>query len=440
MDSKKDRLRSAKGQAVGIGQETKDEGTEGKGKDNTHNRDLNSKSIFDDPVLCAQFFRDNFDVSLLKEVQPEDIDDISERFLPYLGTEFESDSVKKVRILDIGRKRNPPFFVSLIEHKSLVDYDVPMQLLRYMVCIWTEYRREKEAEKEGSTRRKGFRYPIIMPVVYYEGKAKWTADLHLRNRIGDSLRRPEWIPDFRYEVIRIHDYSNRELLNREDEMSLIMLINKIQDTEDLERFIRIPAEELDRIVRDSPEHVVNVLVSVMESLCFKIDASAEERSQCVRKVRKRKMGYLFENMKKISIQEERRKTEEQRKETEKERKKTEEERKKTEEERKKTEEERKRAEEERERAEEQKKRAEEERKRAEEQQKRAEEERKRAEEQQKRAEEQQKRAEEESKRAEEQQKRAEEEGKRAEEQQKRAETAEEKLRAAEELIRLLKEQ
>nr|WP_296477399.1 Rpn family recombination-promoting nuclease/putative transposase [uncultured Acetatifactor sp.] len=227
MDSKKDRLRSAKGQAVGIGQETKDEGTEGKGKDNTHNRDLNSKSIFDDPVLCAQFFRDNFDVSLLKEVQPEDIDDISERFLPYLGTELESDSVKKVRILDIGRKRNPPFFVSLIEHKSLVDYDVPMQLLRYMVCIWTEYRREKEAEKEGSTQRKGFRYPIIMPVVYYEGKARWTADMHLRNRIGDSLRRPEWIPDFRYEVIRIHDYSNQELLDREDEMSLIMLINQI---------------------------------------------------------------------------------------------------------------------------------------------------------------------------------------------------------------------
>ncbi|MCI9573321.1 MAG: hypothetical protein HFH97_12065 [Lachnospiraceae bacterium] len=351
MDSKKDGLRSAGAQAADLDWEAKDEGTKEKGKDNTHNRDLNSKSIFDDPVLCAQFFRDNFDVSLLKEVQPEDIDDISERYLPYLGTEFESDSVKKVRILDIGKERNPPFFVSLIEHKSLVDYDVPMQLLRYMVCIWTEYRREKEAEKEGSTRRKGFRYPIIMPVVYYEGKAKWTADLHLRNRIGDSLRRPEWIPDFRYEVIRIHDYSNRELLNREDEMSLIMLINKIQDTEDLERFIRIPADELDRIVRDSPDHVLNVLVSVMESLCFKIDASAEERSQCVRKVRNRKMGYLFENMEKISIQELRKKTAEEQK-----------------------------------RAEEQQRRAEEQQRRAEEQQRRAEEQQRRAEEQQKRAE------------------------------------------------------
>lgn len=311
MDNRGEQLRSASVQAADVNSDA-DEAKE-KGKDNEHNRDINSKSIFDNPVLCAQFLRDNFEVSQLKEVRPEDIDDISERYLPYLGTEFESDSVKKIRILDIGKGNNPPFFVSLIEHKSLVDYDVSMQLLRYMVCIWTQYRREKEAEKKGSTQRKGFRYPVIMPVVYYEGKAKWTAGMYLRDRIGNSLQRPEWIPDFRYEVVRIHDYTNQELLERGDEMSLVMMINKIQDTEDLERFIRIPANEVDRIVKDSPEHVVDVLVSVMDSLCFKIDASAEERRQCVRKVRNRKMGYLFEHMEKISIQEQRKKTEEERK-------------------------------------------------------------------------------------------------------------------------------
>ncbi len=384
MDNKGEELRFAEAPIADVDSKAKDGGTDKTGKENVHNRDINSKNIFDDPVLCAQFLRDNFELPALKEVQPEDIDDISERYVPYLGTEFESDSVKKIRILDIGKGENPPFFVSLIEHKSLVDYDVSMQLLRYMVCIWTEYRREKEAQKEGCTRRKGFRYPVIMPVVYYEGKAKWTAGMHLSDRIGNSLRRPEWIPDFRYEVISLHDYSNQELLERGDEMSLVMLINKIQDTEDLERFIRIPADEVDRIVKDSPEHVVDVLVSVMESLCFKIDASAEERRQCVRKVRKRKMGYLFENMEKISIQEERRKTEEQRKKTEEQRRKTEEERKKTEEQRWKTEEERRKTEEQR--------------------------------------------------------RKTEEERKKTEEQRKRAEIAEEKLRAAEELIRQLKEQ
>lgn len=305
-------------------------------KRSLHSRDTNSKAIFGDPVLCAQFLRDNFDMPILKNVQPKDIEDVSARYLPYLGTEFHSDSVKKIRILDIGketRKRSeePPFLVSLIEHKSLVDYDVSMQLLRYMVCIWTEYRREMETQREGCTRRKSFRYPMIIPIVYYEGKPAWTADMHLRDRIGANGSFREWIPDFQYHLVRIHDYSNQELLQRGNEMSLVMLINKIQDTADLERFIRIPPDKIDRIIQDSPEHVIDVLVSAMESLCFKIDASAEERTQCVRKVRGRRMGYLFENMEHISIQEQRKKVEEERKKVEEARRKADEERKKADE-------------------------------------------------------------------------------------------------------------
>ena len=131
------------------------------------------------------------------------------------------------------------------------------------------------------------------------------------------------------------------------EMSLIMLLNKVQKAADLEQLLQISGDKFDRIVKDSPEHVMDVIVSSMESLCFKIDVSAEERLECVRKVRERKMGYLWENMEKFSIQEERRKTEEQRKKTEEERKKTEEERKKTEEQRKRAEEEHRQAEQQR---------------------------------------------------------------------------------------------
>ena len=144
MDSKEQEMRSAGMQAAKTDLSKVELDTRERGKSSAHNRDISSKNIFDDPVLCAQFLRDNFEVSALKNVQPEDIEDISERYLPYLGTEFQSDSVKKIRILDIRKDNHPPFFVSLIEHKSFVDYDVSMQLLRYMVCIWTEYRREKE--------------------------------------------------------------------------------------------------------------------------------------------------------------------------------------------------------------------------------------------------------------------------------------------------------
>ena len=383
-------------------------------RDILHNRDISSKDVFANSFLCAQFLRDCIDVPALKNVRPEDIEDVSERYHPYLGTEFESDSVKKIRILGIGGKEQgqngePSFLISLIEHKSLVDYDVSMQLLRYMMCIWTEYRREMEVKKRGSTGQKSFRYPMIIPIVYYEGKSKWTADLNLRDRIREIPGLGGWIPDFRYEVICVHDYSERQLLEQGDEMSLIMLINKIQDAADLERFLRIPSEELNRIIRHSPEHVVDVLVTVMESLCFKIRVSAEDRVKCVQKVRAREMGYLFENMERINVQEVQQKAEEQRR---------------------KLEQAMRRAEEEVRRAEEEAKRAEEEAKRAKEEAKRAKEE---AEEEAKRAKEE---AEEEAKRAKEEAKRAKEE---AEEIRKTKERSEERLKKMEEELRMTEE-
>ena len=71
--------------------------------------------------------------------------------------------------------------VALIEHKSYVDYDVAMQLLRYMVCIW--YDRAKDRDHPQEHRNKEFRYPPVIPIVYYEGKQEWTAGLQLRDRI-----------------------------------------------------------------------------------------------------------------------------------------------------------------------------------------------------------------------------------------------------------------
>ena len=273
-------------------------------KSSLHNRDISNKEIFDNPVLCAQFLRDNFDIPILKHVQPEDIEDISVRFHPYLGTEFESDSVKKIRIFGIGgreaegKEREPDFLVSLIDHKSLVDYDAAMQLLRYMMCIWTAYKKEMETMHAGITRRKEFRYPVIIPIVYFEGEAKWTAARNFRERISRESQFRKWIPDFRYELVNVCAYSNEELLSREDEMSLIMLINKIQNDVDLEQFLRLPGDRLNRILKNSPEHVVDVMVSVMESLCFKIDVSAEERMACVQKVRNGKWdisGKIWKN-------------------------------------------------------------------------------------------------------------------------------------------------
>lgn len=80
-------------------------------KSNRENvRDISSKTVFDNPVLCAQFLRDNINIPILKNVTPEDIEDVSERYRPYLGMEFESDSVKRIWLYDQKRRKRNHFF------------------------------------------------------------------------------------------------------------------------------------------------------------------------------------------------------------------------------------------------------------------------------------------------------------------------------------------
>ena len=82
---------------------------------NTRVKDSSAKLIFKDPILCAQFLRDYVDIPLLKTVQPEDIEDITRRYIHMFTEERDSDVVKKVRIKD---SEMPFYLISLIEHKS----------------------------------------------------------------------------------------------------------------------------------------------------------------------------------------------------------------------------------------------------------------------------------------------------------------------------------
>lgn len=120
-------------------------------------RNANSRSIFASSELCCQFLKDNFNIPLFKDIRPEDVEDVSEKYQAYLGIELESDTVKRIRIRleELGNEIEV-YMVSLIEHKSSVDYNVPMQLLKHIACIWDDYAREMERKHPGITRRKNF--------------------------------------------------------------------------------------------------------------------------------------------------------------------------------------------------------------------------------------------------------------------------------------------
>ena len=265
------------------------------------------KVIFEDNNLCCQFLNDYVDLPHFKDVRPEDIEDVSEEFVPLFSNEREADRIKEIKIR--GENNITSFFlISLIEHKSNVEYNIHMQIFRYMVYIWERYERRMEQEHPGCTRRKDFTYPPIIPIVYYEGKGRWTAPKEFKDKImfGETFK--EFLPNFSYYIVPVHDYSNETLLEHGDEISLVMLINKLQSIDDVEQFRALPAGKVDEILKDTPDYLLDIIANVLRAFLRKENVPEEETETLVGKVKEKKMGELFANMDKMDIQAERRKT------------------------------------------------------------------------------------------------------------------------------------
>ena len=275
-------------------------------KKRANQKDIRAKDIFDNCELCAQFLRDYADIPLLKNVQPQDIEEATLRYHFFDEAELNADNVKRIRITDtsLAGELQEVYVVALIEHKSYVDYDVAMQLLRYMVCIWYDWAKDRKNPQEH--RNKEFCYPPVIPIVYYEGKQEWTAGLRFRDRILFHELFGDFIPDFTYRIVENRKYTRDELLLKEDEISLLMLLNQIQTAEDISILSEPQGERLNQILRHSSEPVMNEIIKAVQGLCRSLNLTEAETAEYTQKVKERNMGYLWENAEKMDIQAERR--------------------------------------------------------------------------------------------------------------------------------------
>lgn len=277
--------------------------TEEKKVSNFQMKDSSAKMIFGDPVLCAQFLDGYVDIPMLKNVRPEDIEDVSNRYVHMFTEERNSDVVKRIHVRDEKGQEMPFFLISLIEHKNQVDYNVTMQILRYMVYIWEEYEKEMEKKHPGISKAKGFQYPPILPVIFYDGVKNWTAATQLKERIFLSDTLLKYIPDFDCILVQLKDYSNEELMKRKNELSIVMLIEKLQSADDF----KVLEEEVDvayirETVEHSPKYLLSIISQIVEVLLAKHNVPQEEIDVFAGQIKERNMAELFANFKAYDVQ------------------------------------------------------------------------------------------------------------------------------------------
>lgn len=146
----------------------------------------------------------------------------------YILQDFEKRESDLVYRVILGEQQ--VVFYVLLELQSTVDNLMPYRLLEYMLEIWRDF--FKNIQQEG-TRSQDFRLPAIMPIVIYNGPSSWSVPLKFKEIINHYQKFGECIVDFKYALIDIHRYTEKELKKFSKLVAVVFHLEQARDEEDL---------------------------------------------------------------------------------------------------------------------------------------------------------------------------------------------------------------
>lgn len=135
------------------------------------------KRLFDSPRMVADLLRavghgewlDEIDVATLEKLPGEHVCDH--------GQQRRGDAVWRVRF-----QNGWLYLLVMLEFQSVNDPRMALRNLEYTALLYQELGRRGELGEPG-------RWPPVLPVVLYNGDARWTAALGIHDLIAPSPRR-----------------------------------------------------------------------------------------------------------------------------------------------------------------------------------------------------------------------------------------------------------
>lgn len=242
--------------------------------------DENYKNIFNNKKNFKDFLRDFTDIEIFKDIDENEIDDQTERFVEVTKPQTECDTLKMVKVKDT-------YALVLLEHQSSVDHLMPFRILDYMTKIWGNYIKEQEQQQSSISRRKDFKLPPIVPIVYHTGQGNWTSISQFEEKINDSNLFKDFIPSFKYGIISLDKLTFEDLKQKETVVSFEMLLLKIKDGNDLNEVQNILSDEnyTQKVLSKATDEQKNEIVKIVDKQLTIHNATKEQREQIINSVK-----------------------------------------------------------------------------------------------------------------------------------------------------------
>uniref|UniRef100_A0A7C5Z0T8 Rpn family recombination-promoting nuclease/putative transposase n=1 Tax=Caldicellulosiruptor owensensis TaxID=55205 RepID=A0A7C5Z0T8_9FIRM len=254
-----------------------------------HNiNDLEYKYIFSNKSIFLRFLKRLDEIGVFKNLTEEQLERIDKSYVLPDFSEQESDILYKVNL-----KEKEIIFYILVEHQSTVDHSMSIRLLFYITDIYRDYIKDFD---KGEIKKKGFRLPAVVPIVFYDGEDRWTATRRLKEKILGFEEFGNCVIDFEYILIDLNQAES--ILQVKDILSLILKLNRIKRYEELESLFL----ELREYLCGAEEKEIEVLkvclpVALRELEEIEVEAAKRAIDESLRGGEK--VMPLFQNLRKI---------------------------------------------------------------------------------------------------------------------------------------------
>lgn len=204
----------------------------------------------------------------------------------------EADLVYRMKLKD----RDVIFYI-LIELQSTVDSLMPWRLLLYQVEIWRQVMREHAS---GVRERSGFKLPVIVPMVLYNGNQPWTAPLYFREMLaGEELFEEEALVNFSYFLLDVQRYTPEDLENLANVIGSVFLIEQHSHSkiDELIELFRKLAPTIDNLPEEQREQFAIWFEQILRRLAKTKDKEDEIR-RIVTEIHRKGMSTVISNFEK----------------------------------------------------------------------------------------------------------------------------------------------
>ncbi|MCL2222388.1 MAG: Rpn family recombination-promoting nuclease/putative transposase [Oscillospiraceae bacterium] len=270
-------------------------------EDSIHkSKDHSMKMVLDEPEMLISFLKKFVPIDVLKDVRPSDVEDIPTRHLNLISEQKDSDTIKRINL----KGDSPLFVIAIVEHESQVNFRASFKMLLYTALILEKYEKEviKKARKESKNKNinptllKDFKYPPVLPIVFYDGKTKWTAKTNFLNRTEMHDIFKKYIPKFEYELVDLNKYSIEDLTKFGDLLSLFLILDKVKNPDELGGIMSsLPKDYIDKVSANVPDNLRELLSKVVLILLTKIDVPKDEIAEVTDRIKERGVAEMFNN-------------------------------------------------------------------------------------------------------------------------------------------------